>query len=131
MPVTADELRKEFISIRDDAVGFLKAAEAEAGDAAKWHTGGWDELLPQGEAKAADLRKRLIAFGPRLLEAARSAPLLEDTDEVELRRSLRSLSSNLFLQDIAYSRPYVINDEDRVLGISPAYQEESQISLNK
>jgi len=50
MPVTADELRKEFISIRDDAVGFLEAAEAEAGDAAKWHTGGWDELLPQGEA---------------------------------------------------------------------------------
>jgi len=51
---------------------------------------------------------------------------MEQADENNVRTTLRRMASALVLHRYEYSGPYVVSEEDRVFGIAPAEQSESQ-----
>ena len=73
---------------------------------------------------AHQLRQRLTAFGSDLLAAVKNSPVLEQTDEIALKRVLRKMSAALSLKEWQYHEPYIIHDEDQFHGVMPASQEE-------
>jgi hypothetical protein len=120
-----DALRNEFIAIRDEAIAFFADVRVALGPVAEFQTHEWNILNPEQQETAQKIRKKVTEFGPRLLEAVRESPLMEQVDAVELRRFLRKLSAALQLRHYQYAESYPITEEDRVFGIVPAQQRES------
>ena len=83
-------------------------------------------LTEDHKSGSRHLRERLAGFGQKLLAAVKSSPLLEQTDEVAIRRLLHGMSANLSFKDYQYHEAYVIHDEDQCHGVMPASQEERE-----
>lgn len=126
----ADALRTEFLSIRDEAFSFFADARATAGETHDFNSRDWDRLKPEQRQTGLAIRKKLTDFSLRLLDAVRRSPLLEQVDEVEIRRALRGMSSSLLLNDYEFYEAYAISEEDRVFGIAPARQSEQAASVD-
>src|SRR5271155_5430174 len=123
-----DVLRSEFIGIRDEASAFFADALKTVGNTFEYPSGDWGRLKSEQRETAEQVRTKLTEFGHRLLEAVRSSQLLEQVDQAEMRRALRSMSASLLLKDYEYHESYVIAEEDRVYGIAPAQQRETPAS---
>jgi hypothetical protein len=125
-----DNLKSELTSVRSEAVAHFESLGAMA----KEQQGHlildgkavpvWNLLTNDQRDKAHDLRSKVAAFGVRLLEAVRISPLMEQADEEEIRTLLRKMSASLALKSYEYTAPQVVSDEDRVLGMVPAEQNE-------
>jgi hypothetical protein len=131
---TIKQLQQDFIAIWRDGAAHLESlkhiGQPEAMQA--WTYRETDRMtyaLPAEIDQARSLRTKLADFGTRLMQAVRSSALLEQTDEVVLRRNLRKMSSALVLRKYVYHESYVINDEDRFCGIQPADQSEEFIDV--
>lgn len=124
-----DDLRAEFISIRDEAIAFFvdarKTAVIATKDLYRDPSDDWHRLNPEQKQTAEQIRQKLAGFGHRLIDLARKSPLLESVDEVEIRRALRSMSASLLLKEYEFRESYVIAEEDRVHGIAPAHHDET------
>lgn len=96
-----------------------------------WHANQWDQLPSEQRGTALRIRTKLADCGVRLIEAVRKSALLEQTDETEVKRLLRGMAAALLLKEFSYHPSYVVSEEDRVFGITPAEQEESPASLAK
>ena len=68
----------------------------------------WNKLSQQQLSQSSAIRGKVAAFGVRLLAAVKSAPLMEQADEVEIRTSLRQMSSALRLKSYSYHAPYAV-----------------------
>jgi hypothetical protein len=123
-----DSLRSEFISIRDEGIAFFADVRKALGVTFEYPSQDWDHLKPEQRKTAEQVRTKLTDLGHRLLDAARKSPLLEQVDEVEIRRALRSMSASLLLNDYEYHELHVIAEEDRVYGIAPAQHSETPAS---
>jgi hypothetical protein len=123
------DLRSEFVSIRDEGIAIFGEITESLGPIQFAYA--WNKLSPEQRKRAIQIRKRLTDLSPQLLDAARHSPLLEDTDGVEIRRALRRMSSSLLMKEFEYVDAHIIADEDRVLGMSPAKQQESDVSAQE
>jgi hypothetical protein len=86
-------------------------------------------LTDEHQERARDLRRELGVFGTQLLEAVKAAPILDQTDEIQLQHTLRSMSSALMLREYVHHNAYIISDEDVFHGVMPASQEERETDL--
>src|SRR5580692_8093851 len=84
----------------------------------------WNLLDEKQRSGSAVIRSELAAFGVRLINAVKTAPLMEQADEIEARTLLRRMSSSLALKTYSYQAPYAVTEEGRVFGFAPAEQEE-------
>jgi hypothetical protein len=129
-----EELRTEFLDIGRDGENFFKntisRVNAQVGPEGVWtYPDPWTQLTEDERELANQIRRRLADFGPRLIEAVRKSALLEQTDEAETKRLLRSLAASFLLKEFTYRSSYVVSEEDRVFGIVPAEQEETPSRL--
>lgn len=100
----------------DEAQGYVKKES--------FMTPVWNLLDDKQRTDAAAIRSKIATFGVRLLTAVKTAPLLEQADEMETRTLLRKMSSSLVLKSYSYQAPYAVIEEGRALGMAPAEQEE-------
>jgi hypothetical protein len=125
-----DQLVSELKSIGKEGVDWFKDlgpyADEVQGYAKKetFVTPIWNLLDDKQRADSAAIRSKIAAFGVRLLIAVKTAPLMEQADEIETRTLLRRMSSSLTLKSYSYHAPYAVTEEDRVFGMAPAEQEE-------
>lgn len=85
----------------------------------------WEWLTNAQKNTAQQLRKRLTDWGARLIEAVRKSALLDQTDEAEVKRMLRGMAAALLLKEFKYSAPFVVYEQDGVMGLAPAEQQET------
>jgi hypothetical protein len=127
-----EALRSELIDVLAEGTLFFHEARHATDDRkAAYEKERWSrnhddsEFLTESERETGQrIRKRLTDIGRKLIEAAKYSPLLEQSDESEIRRLLRSLCAALLLKEYTYRSSEVVSDEDRVLGITPAEHEE-------
>lgn len=125
-----DQLVSELKSIGKEGIDWFKNLGQYA-DEAQGHflkesslTPIWNLLDDKQRSDSAAIRRRIATFGVRLLTAVKTAPLMEQADEMEIRTLLRRMSSSLTLRSYYYHAPYAVTEEDRVFGMAPAEQEE-------
>ena len=90
----------------------------------------WELLSEEQKQTGQRIRKKLTEFGVRLLDAVKYSPLMEQADELDVRKQLRGMSAALLGKHYEYHTSYVVSEEDRVFGIEPAEHKESYTSIN-
>jgi hypothetical protein len=60
-----------------------------------WETADWRQLTTAQQDVAQKIRKRLADCGARLIDAVRKSALLEQPDEVEVKRMLRGMADHV------------------------------------
>jgi predicted RNA-binding protein with EMAP domain len=118
-----EKFRSELAVISETAKAYFEGIEI-ALNSAHGYSHPNEVLTEHHYATARQLRQKLTTFGVDLLTAFRSSPLLEQTDEAEMRRVLRAMSATLSLKKYQYSEAYVVSDEDQFRGLMPASQNE-------
>jgi hypothetical protein len=119
----AESLRSELSTIIEEADKYFEQIHS-AIEASLGYQSASDVLTADHRELAHQLRQRLTAFGSDLLAAVKNSPVLEQTDEIALKRVLRKMSAALSLKEWQYHEPYIIHDEDQFHGVMPASQEE-------
>jgi hypothetical protein len=90
----------------------------------------WDLLPEEQQQTGQRIRKKITEFGVHLVDAVRHSVLMEQADEVEVRKLLRGMAACLVGKNYVYHEASVVSEEDRVFGIEPARHQESYSSLN-
>jgi hypothetical protein len=132
-----DELVSELKSIGKEGVDWFKSlgpyADETQSHVVREHfaTPIWNLLDDKQRADSAAIRGKIAAFGVRMLTAVKTAPLMEQADEIETRTLLRKMSSSLTLKSYSYQAPYPVTEEDRVFGMAPAEQQEDISSVKQ
>ncbi len=129
-----DQLVAELMSIGKEGINWFKNLGSYADEEqshilkqSNWTTV-WNILDEKQRSDSAAIRGKIATFGVRLLAAVKTAPLMEQADEIETRTLLRRMSSSLTLKSYSYQAPYAVTEEDRVFGMAPAEQEENIFS---
>jgi hypothetical protein len=75
------------------------------------------------------LNKEIPKIVVRLIELSKASPVISDLDRGDLKFSLRELLASLRLHRYQHWGTYIHSDEDRVLGVDPPGQSESECDL--
>jgi hypothetical protein len=82
----------------------------------------WDRLSTDLAVDARRLAARTVELGGWLAGASRNAPLASEADQRNVTAATKSMRASLLLRHFRSWSTQVINDEDRVLGVTPAGQ---------
>jgi len=85
----------------------------------------WKQVPTESQRTAEDLVSRLLAFGARLAEAAKSSTLAGPEDQRDVKLSVKAMRAALRLRNFQYVEADVLHDEGTVLGLRPASQSEA------
>lgn len=85
----------------------------------------WQQVPTELQRTAENLVSRLLAFGARLGEAAKSSTLAGPEDQRDVKLSVKGMRSALRLRNFQYVEADVLHDEGTVLGLRPASQSEA------
>jgi hypothetical protein len=127
-----ERLRSEFDDIQTAALKHLQSLGHTAQEKRDHFTehrefkGYWTFSTQEERNMAEILRKKVVDFGGRLLEAAKLSPLLRSSDRDILRQRLREISSSFFLRRYTYRPPEEIEDHGKVYGMRPAEHREEE-----
>lgn len=85
------------------------------------------KLSPELRGLGTDLRLQIGTLGTQYVNAVKQSPLLMEADGSDIRIAFRKMAAAVVLRSYSYHESHVIAEEDRVFGMAPAEQSESQI----
>jgi hypothetical protein len=120
----ADEYLKANPKLYEFGGGRTRTLEVTANEA-------WGRLPESLHEAAQMLQKRVAILGVAFCDGVKSSPLLVTADDLDIRIGFRAMASASVLRSYNYHDPYAISEEDRVYGIVPASQSESNVLPNE
>ncbi|MDE3169569.1 MAG: hypothetical protein KGL75_05455, partial [Acidobacteriota bacterium] len=88
------------------------------------------ESIAEADRGAADqLNKEIPSIIVRLIELSKASPVISDVDRYDLKFILKELLASLRIHRYQHWETYIHSDEDRVLGVDPPGQSESECDL--
>ncbi len=126
-------LRKDILSIRAESSEYFKRAaetiERVTREGAR--LGGnreeWDLITQEEREVALGLIGRVKEISNPIFRAVAASPLLGETDRVDLRKAFRMMTSALHLRLYWWHDSQVVHNEDIVVAVQPARQEERPV----
>jgi len=117
-PTAAEHLA----GLRDTAADFFEKAVAEVGQ----HSGdaAWAALSADLRAKSLEVTAGLADLATAIGPAIRRSALLSDVDAKEAGREIKGMRAALKCRRYRFWDPSVLHDEDVVLGVQPAGEED-------
>jgi hypothetical protein len=120
----------------DVAAYFAKTAEAFGGeiDDQVWYATRslhdrdefWGQLPGEIHDEARRLDRRLVSLMGQIARAVRSAPLASAADQRDVMTGTKAMRAALLLRHFRSWDAEILNDEDMVLGVTPAGQSDDQ-----
>lgn len=86
----------------------------------------WSQVSGETSAQSQTLIERLLRLSAQIAEAAGRNVLLSTEDVSDLRESTKVMKAALRLRRYRFHSLQVLNDEDRVLGVQPAWQSDNE-----
>jgi hypothetical protein len=86
----------------------------------------WAELPDETRSAAQRLNDRLVSLMGQIALTVRSAPLASEADQRDLMTGTKAMRAALLLRRFRSWSPEVLNDEDIVLGVTPAGQSDDE-----
>jgi hypothetical protein len=140
-----EQLRALFDGLKTDAAAYFNKAKAALPDisdiiedAARRITDRradvsardefWAELPDEIRSEAKRLDQRLVSLMGQVARAVRNAPLLSEADQRDVMTGTKEMRASLLLRRFRSWDVEVLNDEDVVLGVTPAGQSDDQAS---
>lgn len=123
-----DEIHRKgvrFFSEASDALGTADYLKEDVFAFIKDRDELWDSLPELLKNKASTLIQEIIGIAPLIAESARMTPYLTEADQIDLGHAVKGIRSALRLCRYKYWDAGVIHDEDRVLGVKPPGQSDS------
>ena len=126
-------LRKEILTIREESSEYLKRAAAtidrltREGARLGGNRDEWDLITDEERELAFRLIERIKEVSNPIFRAVAASPLLGETDRVDLRIAFRTMASALHLRLYLWHDSHVVHNEDIVVAVQPARQEERPI----
>jgi hypothetical protein len=88
------------------------------------------EFIAQADKGVVEwLNKEIPSIFVRLIELSKASPVVSDVDRYDLKFTLKELLASLRMQRYQHWETYIHSDEDRVLGVDPPGQNESDCDL--
>ncbi|MGH9891502.1 MAG: hypothetical protein ACREA0_05860 [bacterium] len=128
-----ESLRKGILNIRSESSEYLKrAAETidrvtREGARLRGNREEWDLITDEEREVALGLIGRIKEISNPIFRAVTASPLLGETDRVDLRIAFRRMTSALHLRLYWWHDAQVVHNEDIVVAVHPARQEERPI----
>src|SRR6516164_146262 len=82
----------------------------------------WQRLTDEIRAEAKRLDRRLVSLMGQIARAVRSAPLTSEADQRDVMTGTKAMRAALLLREFRSWNADVLNDEDIILGVTPAGQ---------
>jgi hypothetical protein len=135
------ELRALFDGLKMDAAGyFRKTEEALEGieiiERPPWYAAQkedwverdqyWVKLPEEIRGDAKRLNNRLVSLMGQVARAIRNAPLSSEADQRDVMTGTKAMRAALLLRRFRSWNTQVLNDEDTVLGVTPAGQSDDE-----
>lgn len=127
-----DSLKHEWETVVEECESFFqrvwnaisKAAETDAG--VKYAMTVAEKLISDDDMERVvpALSGRLAKLTLKIMEDSKSSPLVSEVDHLDLRVALKEMLAALRFHKYRHWETHVLNDEDRVLAVEPAGQEE-------
>jgi hypothetical protein len=134
------ELPALFDGLKTDAEGYFKRAEeALPGGIDRWirARGGverdryWGELPEEIRSEAQRLDRRLVSLMGQVARAIRNAPLASEADQRDVMTGTKAMRAALRFRNFRSWDAEILNNEDIVLGVTPAGQSDDEASPPK
>ncbi len=111
-----------FAGIRDAAADFFEKAAIEVGQ----HSGGeaWAALSADLRSESLEITTGLADLATAIGPAIRRSALMSDVDAKEAGREIKGMRAALRFRRYRFWDPSVLHDEDIVLGVQPAGEED-------
>lgn len=131
------ELPALFDGLKTDAEGYFKRTEeALPGGINRWirARGGverdryWGELPEEIRSEAERLDRRLVSLMGQVARAIRNAPLASEADQRDMMTGTKAMRAALRLRNFRSWDAEILNNEDIVLGVTPAGQSDDEAS---
>lgn len=86
----------------------------------------WQHLTEDSLQVARGIAQRVVRYSAQVAEAMRAAPLVGVEDLADLRHATKAMRASVQLRRYRFQDIEVLNDEDRVLGVRPATQNDEE-----
>jgi hypothetical protein len=117
----------------EEATTFFDMALSECGEepTSQWHFDEdrntyWDKLSLESRVKSQKTQETLMRVVGLFIPTLKASPILDESDEKDVRRSVKKMRATLKLRKFSAWDIEVIHDEGTVLGVSPPGQSEDK-----
>jgi hypothetical protein len=91
----------------------------------------WAQLPEENRGEAKRLDRRLVSLMGQVARAVRNAPLASEADQRDVMTGTKAMRAALLLHHFRSWDTEILNDEDVVLGVTPAGQSDDQAAAPK